>query len=91
MVLEGLPPNVAKKITEKVTIPTIGIGAGVHCDGQVLVINDMLGLTDFQAKFVKNYANLKDEITTATKKFVSDVKESLFPGKETSYEEYDFS
>ena len=91
IVLEGLPPNVARKITEAVTIPTIGIGAGVHCDGQVLVINDMLGLTDFQAKFVKKYADLKNEITAATKKYISEVKESLFPSTETSYEEYDFS
>ena len=51
IVLEGLPPNVTKKVTDQVNIPTIGIGAGINCDGQVLVVNDMLGLTDFQAKF----------------------------------------
>lgn len=90
IVLEGLPPNVTKKITEQVNVPTIGIGAGVSCDGQVLVVNDMLGLTDFQAKFVKRYTNLREEITAATRKYISEVKDNLFPGKETSYEEYDF-
>ena len=61
VVLEGMPLELAKEITERLTIPTIGIGAGAHCDGQVLVIHDMLGLfDDFTPKFVKRYADLKD-------------------------------
>ncbi|AFS79581.1 3-methyl-2-oxobutanoate hydroxymethyltransferase PanB [Gottschalkia acidurici 9a] len=86
IVLEGIPEKLAKIITEKLTIPTIGIGAGNSCDGQVLVINDMLGMyDDFVPKFVKTYANLKDEIENGVKQYIREVKEIEFPGKEHTF------
>jgi len=86
IVLEGMPLDLAKEITERLAIPTIGIGAGVHCDGQVLVIHDMLGLfDDFQPKFVKRYAELKQIATGAVKEFVKDVREEKFPAPEHSF------
>jgi 3-methyl-2-oxobutanoate hydroxymethyltransferase len=86
VVLEGIPLDLAQEITERLTIPTIGIGAGPHCDGQVLVIHDMLGLFDnFTPKFVKRYADIKGEITHAVETFISEVHEQKFPGKEHSY------
>ena len=86
LVLEGMPIELAKEITSRVSIPTIGIGAGPHCDGQVLVIHDMLGLfDDFKPKFVKRYAELKDVITGAVKSFVCDVREERFPAEEHSF------
>jgi 3-methyl-2-oxobutanoate hydroxymethyltransferase len=69
-----------------VSVPTIGIGAGVHCDGQVLVYQDIFGLySDILPKFVKRYANLNGLIDEATKKYIDDVKASVFPGDEHSY------
>ena len=86
VVLEGMPKDLAKEITERLTIPTIGIGAGVNCDGQVLVIHDMLGLfDDFQPKFVKRYAELKDVMNGAVKEFINDVRAEKFPGEEHSF------
>ncbi|MEX0804232.1 MAG: 3-methyl-2-oxobutanoate hydroxymethyltransferase [Candidatus Binatia bacterium] len=86
VVLEGMPTTLAKEITERLTIPTIGIGAGVHCDGQVLVIHDMLGLfDDFAPKFVKRYADMKKAMATAVKSFIGDVREQKFPGEEHSF------
>ena len=86
IVLEGMPIDLAKEITSRVSIPTIGIGAGAHCDGQVLVMHDMLGLfDDFRPKFVKRYAELKGVVMGAVKKFVSDVREEKFPGEEHSF------
>ncbi|MGE5217678.1 MAG: 3-methyl-2-oxobutanoate hydroxymethyltransferase [Chloroflexota bacterium] len=86
VVLEGMPLDLAREITERLTIPTIGIGAGIHCDGQVLVLHDMLGLfDDFTPKFVKRYANLKQSITGAVKDFVGEVKEKKFPTEEHSF------
>ncbi|MGE5302371.1 MAG: 3-methyl-2-oxobutanoate hydroxymethyltransferase [Alphaproteobacteria bacterium] len=86
LVLEGMPMDLAKEITNRVSIPTIGIGAGPHCDGQVLVIHDMLGLfDDFKPKFVKRYAELKDVIGGAVKSFVADVREERFPAEEHSF------
>src|ERR1700752_2813590 len=83
IVLEGMPLELAKEITERLTIPTIGIGAGAHCDGQVLVIHDMLGLfDDFTPKFVKRYADLKNTVTGAAKEFIGEVKEKKFPTEE---------
>jgi 3-methyl-2-oxobutanoate hydroxymethyltransferase len=80
IVLECIPEDIAKEITEKVSIPTIGIGAGRFCDGQVLVLNDLLGLFDkFVPKFVKQYANLKEESMKAIKNFIDDVKKGNFP------------
>lgn len=86
VVLEGVPAQLAKEITERLTIPTIGIGAGVHCDGQVLVVNDMLGLSYQKApRFVKRYADLKNLIFLAATEYVKDVVEERFPSKEHSY------
>jgi 3-methyl-2-oxobutanoate hydroxymethyltransferase len=86
VVLEGMPLDLAEEITQRLTIPTIGIGAGVHCDGQVLVIHDMLGLfDDFMPKFVKRYADLKQTMTGAVKEFIGEVKEQKFPREEHSF------
>ena len=79
-------PGLAKEITDYLDIPTIGIGAGPDCDGQVLVINDMLGLFDrFTPKFVKRYANLTESAKKAVKEYISEVKKEKFPGKEHSF------
>ncbi|MBM4298253.1 MAG: 3-methyl-2-oxobutanoate hydroxymethyltransferase, partial [Deltaproteobacteria bacterium] len=86
VVLEGMPLDLAEEITERLTIPTIGIGAGTHCDGQVLVIHDMLGLfDDFTPKFVKRYADVKTTMSSAVKEFVGEVKERKFPAEEHSF------
>jgi 3-methyl-2-oxobutanoate hydroxymethyltransferase len=85
LVLEGIPTEVAKRVTEAVTMPTIGIGAGPHCDGQVLVINDLLGLNERIPKFVKKYANLREEIARAVRTFADDVEAGVFPDEEHSY------
>jgi 3-methyl-2-oxobutanoate hydroxymethyltransferase len=86
IVLEGIPTPLAKEITERVTIPTIGIGAGIHCDGQVLVVHDMLGLFDeFTPKFVKRYADIKGSMAAAVKTFIDEVRERKFPGEEHSF------
>jgi len=86
VVLEGMPADLAMEITERLTIPTIGIGAGVHCDGQVLVIHDMLGLfDDFRPKFAKRYAELGEIMTAAVKSFIEEVRAQKFPGKEHSF------
>ena len=83
LVLESVPATLAKKITESISIPTIGIGAGLDCDGQVLVVNDMLGLfTDFKPKFVKKYAQLGEEVKKAVSAYVKEVKEKKFPSEE---------
>ncbi|NES76700.1 MULTISPECIES: 3-methyl-2-oxobutanoate hydroxymethyltransferase, partial [Okeania] len=79
MILEHIGVDLAKEITEKVSIPTIGIGAGVYCDGQVLVINDVLGISDWQPPFAKSYANLRETITQAVKEYSLEVKERKFP------------
>lgn len=85
VVLEGMPAELAKAITESLEIPTIGIGAGVHCDGQVLVMHDMLGLSDWTPSFVKPYANLGAAAFQATQRFVEEVGERKFPDEEHSY------
>ncbi|GMQ65241.1 3-methyl-2-oxobutanoate hydroxymethyltransferase [Vallitalea sp. AN17-2] len=83
IVLECIPTELAKLITEKVEIPTIGIGAGSDCDGQVLVTNDILNLySNMVPKFVKQYANLQDEIIKAASNYIRDVKQKAFPSKE---------
>ena len=83
IVLECIPEEIAKEITEELEIPTIGIGAGRYCDGQVLVINDMLGLFDrFLPKFVKKYANLKAEALSAINEYINDVKTGKFQAEE---------
>jgi 3-methyl-2-oxobutanoate hydroxymethyltransferase len=86
VVLEGMPADLAGEITGQLAIPTIGIGAGADCDGQVLVIHDMLGLfDDFTPKFVKRYAELKGLINGAVENFISEVRQGKFPGPEHSF------
>ena len=86
VVLEGIPQDLASEISQRLAIPTIGIGAGLQCDGQVLVIHDMLGLfDDFVPKFVKRYADVKQTMLGAVKEFVSEVKERKFPAEEHSF------
>jgi len=81
IVLECLSPKAAKSITSKLHIPTIGIGSSKFCDGQILVTDDMLGLSGFYPKFVKKYANLNRIIEKAVKKYTSEVKLNIFPAK----------
>jgi len=86
VVLEGIPALLAQKITDSLDIPTIGIGAGAGCDGQVLVYQDMLGMfTDFKPKFVKHFANVGEIMTEAFKAFDQEVKEGIFPAQEHTY------
>ena len=86
IVLEGVPADLATRVTKTLRIPTIGIGAGSGTDGQVLVFHDMLGLTTGKApKFVKRYANLADDITRAAKQYAHEVGDGTFPGPEHSY------
>ena len=86
VVLEAMPVKLAKAITEQLTIPTIGIGAGPHCDGQVLVLYDLLGLFDeFVPKFVKPYAHLKADALQALRRYKEEVEQGKFPGDSESY------
>jgi 3-methyl-2-oxobutanoate hydroxymethyltransferase len=86
LVLEKIPAGLAQKVTNALDIPTIGIGAGAGCDGQVLVVHDMLGLTkDFHPRFIRRYLNLFDDMTGAVSKYVSDVKSGSFPSAEEQY------
>ena len=87
IVLELMPSESAKYITDNLQIPTIGIGAGVHCSGQIVVIDDILGkFTDFTPKFIKKYANLHDEIFNGVQKYKQEVKSSVFPSDKESFE-----
>jgi 3-methyl-2-oxobutanoate hydroxymethyltransferase len=85
IVLEGIPAEIAREITAKVGVPTIGIGAGVHCDGQVLVMHDMLGLGEWTPSFVKRYAALGSVASQAARAFADEVREGKFPDLEHSY------
>ena len=86
VVLELVPAPLASHISQALTIPTIGIGAGPACDGQVLVLHDMLGLNDrFSAKFVKRYATLAGEVSEAVRLFAAEVREGRYPGPEHSF------
>ncbi|MCS7203124.1 MAG: 3-methyl-2-oxobutanoate hydroxymethyltransferase [Thermodesulfovibrio sp.] len=86
VVLEVIPSELAKEITESLQIPTIGIGAGPYCDGQVLVIHDLLGLFEkFTPKFVKRYINLREEVLNAIKQYKEEVEKGIFPGPEHSF------
>lgn len=86
IVLECVPARLAGEISRALTIPTIGIGAGVECDGQVLVVNDMLGMFEkFTPRFVKKYAELNAEIRAAVGRYVDEVKGGVFPGEEHSF------
>jgi 3-methyl-2-oxobutanoate hydroxymethyltransferase len=86
VVLEKIPAKLAKEVSDTVKIPTIGIGAGPHCDGQVLVINDMIGLTKgFKPRFLRQYLNLFDQINGAVQSYVKDVKSGNFPDEKEQY------
>ncbi len=86
LVVEGVPRDVGERITQAVSVPTIGIGAGPHCDGQVLVCYDLLGMyRDIRPKFVKRYAELGDAIADAGRRYVEEVQAGTFPGEEHSF------
>ena len=85
VVLEGIPANLAQEVTSRLEIPTIGIGAGVHCDGQVLVMHDLLGLNDWTPSFVKQYANLGAVASQAARAFADEVVNAKFPDALHSY------
>ncbi len=87
IVLEKIPMQLARKITKAVKIPTIGIGAGPYCDGQILVLHDMLGFyEDFKPKFVKQYAKIGFEIKKAVRTYINEVKAGIYPDKKHSFE-----
>jgi 3-methyl-2-oxobutanoate hydroxymethyltransferase len=85
IVLEAMPAELGSEITKSLQIPTIGIGAGPHCDAQVLVINDLLGLSEKPPKLAKAYTNLRETITDAVTRFANDVAEGSFPDEDHSY------
>jgi 3-methyl-2-oxobutanoate hydroxymethyltransferase len=86
LVLECVPAPLAEKISSQLKIPTIGIGSGVECDGQVLVLYDMLGLfSDFKPKFVRRYADLSTTVENAIFKYVDDIKQKKFPSQDEEY------
>ena len=86
IVLEKIPAQLAQEVTASLQIPTIGIGAGENCDGQVLVMHDMLGInTEFKPRFLRQYLNLHEQITGAVQHYIKDVKSSDFPNKEEGY------
>ena len=85
VVLEGIPEDLGREVTAQLSIPTIGIGAGVHCDAQVLVMHDMLGMNDGSPSFVKQYANLGAEASKAARLYVDEVVNRKFPGEEHVY------
>jgi 3-methyl-2-oxobutanoate hydroxymethyltransferase len=86
IVLEGVPDVVAEIVTDEIAVPTIGIGAGAGCDGQVLVFHDVLGLHDRPtAKFVRQYARLADDAVAALERYIADVRDGAFPAEEETY------
>jgi len=85
VVLEGLPADLGREITQRLTIPTIGIGAGVDCDGQVLVMHDLLGLNDWTPSFVKQYANLGAQASQAARSYIDEVVNRKFPDENHVY------
>jgi 3-methyl-2-oxobutanoate hydroxymethyltransferase len=86
LVLEKIPANLAEKVTAELSIPTIGIGAGPSCDGQVLVLHDMLGLNkEFNPRFLRRYADLNSVMTDAVQNYIKDVKNKEFPNKDEQY------
>lgn len=85
LVLEAIPRELAARITAELSIPTIGIGAGAQCDGQVLVLHDLLGLTPEPPRFVRKYANLRNITVKAIRAYAADVRERAFPDEEHSY------
>jgi 3-methyl-2-oxobutanoate hydroxymethyltransferase len=86
LVLEKIPAELAKEVSAKLKIPTIGIGAGNHCDGQVLVMHDMFGInTEFKPRFLRQYLNMHEQITGAVKRYIDDVRTGDFPNESESY------
>jgi 3-methyl-2-oxobutanoate hydroxymethyltransferase len=86
MVLEKIPARLAKEVSASIHIPTIGIGAGKHCDGQVLVMHDMLGInTEFRPRFLRQYLNLHEQVTGAVQQYIKDVKSNDFPNEQEQY------
>lgn len=86
MVLEKIPAQLAKEVSESLDVPTIGIGAGRHCDGQVLVMHDLLGInTEFKPRFLRQYLNMHEQITGAVKHYIKDVKGRNFPSEQEQY------
>jgi 3-methyl-2-oxobutanoate hydroxymethyltransferase len=85
IVLEAIPTDLARQVTEALHIPTIGIGAGPYCDGQVLVTPDMLGYTGFSARYIKHYANLKQVVFDAARQYVQEVKSGEYPTEKHGY------
>jgi 3-methyl-2-oxobutanoate hydroxymethyltransferase len=86
LVLEKIPATLAKEVSQSLLIPTIGIGAGNDCDGQVLVMHDMLGInTEFKPRFLRQYLNLAEQITGAVKGYITDIKSGDFPNASESY------
>ena len=86
IVLEKIPANLAKEVSESLLVPTLGIGAGMHCDGQVLVMHDLLGInTEFNPRFLRKYLNLAEQVTGAVKKYIEDVKSKDFPNEHEQY------
>ena len=86
LVLEKIPATLAKEVSSSLSIPTIGIGAGPHCDGQVLVMHDMLGInTEFKPRFLRQYLNSHELASGAVKKYIQDVKDGDFPGEKEQY------
>lgn len=87
LVLEKIPAKLAKRVTEELSIPTIGIGAGANCDGQVLVIHDMLGLNkEFKPRFLRRYADMHTTMTNAVQQYISDIKAGNFPNENEQYD-----
>ena len=86
IVLEKIPATLAKEVSASISIPTIGIGAGMYCDGQVLVMHDMLGInTEFKPRFLRQYSNIHEQATKAVQQFISDVKVKDFPNESEQY------
>jgi 3-methyl-2-oxobutanoate hydroxymethyltransferase len=86
MVLEKIPAQLAKEVSESLVVPTIGIGAGGYCDGQVLVMHDLLGInTEFKPRFLRQYLNLQEQVTGAVKRYIDDVKSRDFPNEKEQY------
>jgi 3-methyl-2-oxobutanoate hydroxymethyltransferase len=86
LVLEKIPATLAKEVTQSLHIPTIGIGAGGHCDGQVLVMHDMLGInTEFKPRFLRKYLDIHEQATKAVQQYIRDVKSNDFPNESESY------
>lgn len=85
VVVEGVAEPLAREITEALAVPTVGIGASAGCDGQILVVDDMLGLFDWTPKFVRRYADLRGEIAAAARAYAEDVRARRFPGPAETY------